>query len=176
MMRALLLFISFHAALSSNPFDRLAKLHALKEMKEESLTYPFMAPGATQLVSKSFTEGKRTLRIYAFSFAKGTDLVKVIHDQSNSRQGASIPIPLPEFEKKGFQIHYVAQPKYLECDVLVKNVWVQIGLSRGSETKVTVLDSRQKIADEFRTDAKNYKLLTNLLPEISKLANEAVRD
>ncbi len=172
-MPAILLVLGVFGVLTSGPFDDLGKLPALKRFREEVGTFPLASHGGTILARKSYSDGIRRLTVDAVSFPRGTDLSKVVHDRDWGRQGAAVPISLPEFERKGFRIHYVAQPRYLETDVLSGRIWVQIGLLREKSLKTTVLDTKKQISADLRSDVETCNLLKVLLPQIQKLAKRA---
>ncbi|MDR3688125.1 MAG: hypothetical protein P4L46_02015 [Fimbriimonas sp.] len=172
-MRLILVFVGAIAAFGSNPFNGLGKLPALKGFEEGQAQHRQTPPGATLVARASFSEGARRLTIEAFSYGTAKEVPQAIHSQSLARQGASVPIRLPELEKRGFEVHYVGQPRYIESDVVVGRIWVQIGLVRGDNPKYGVMSDAKLIAAELRSESKNDKLFKDLLPEIERLAKIA---
>ena len=173
-MRSVLLIIGLLSLQTTNPFSELGQLHSLKGWKQQDgIDYPQTAKGATVLARKTFFKPDFKLTIDALSFAQHTSLRQLIHERNRSRQGAAIPIPMAEFDKQDLHVHYVAQPSYLEIDVTSGRIWVQIGVSRGNKSKISVLNTREEIAQDIRKDAQTYRLLKSLLPDIKRLAKQA---
>ncbi len=172
-MKSLLLLSLSVATVNPSPFDALEKLPTLKSYVGHEATYPHAPKGSTLIYNKAFFDETRRLTVTAAVFPRASSINSAIQFRDKDRQGASIAMSLPEFEKDGFRIHFVANPKWLETDLVVGKLWVQVALDRGKYIKSDSDDGDTAIAKEFRGDTKSYKLFKAILPEIKRLAKLA---